>query len=258
MMKYGIRNGSLGIKEWKDALVMAGEIGFDGVELTVNSAEEVDKLVLPPGRDEVLAWCEEANCAVSSLSVGIFSKYSFAMPDVNMDKSVQFVSNCLRACSGLNGAGVLFAYFDRVNIDVSPREEAAFIKGFSRCAPVAQMLKVHAALETTFSVEQLQRIVDAVNSPYVGVYVDVANALHYGHEPVDMLTRLGKRTSMIHIKDKGGDLLGEGEVNWDGCIKAIRRIGYDGWLVLETKATDDPRKAAEKNLEFIKNAIESG
>jgi sugar phosphate isomerase/epimerase len=73
-----------------------------------------------------------------------------------------------------------------------------------------------------------------------------------------MLTRLGKRTSMIHIKDKGGNLLGEGEVDWDGCIKAIRRIGYDGWLVLETRATDDPRKAAEENLKFIKNAIESG
>ena len=254
-MKYGIRNGSLGTNEWKDALVMGGEIGFDGVELTVNSAEEVEKLVMPSGRDEVLAWCEEAKCAVSSLSVGIFSKYSFAMPDVDMDKSVQFVSNCLRASSGLGGAGVLFAYFDRVNIDVSAEEEAAFIKGFSRCAPVAQMLKVHAALETTFSVEQLQRIVDAVNSPYVGVYTDVANALHYGHDPVDMLTRLGKRTSMIHIKDKGGELLGEGEVDWDGCVAAIKKMGYDGWLVLETRATDNPRKAAEANLKFIKNAM---
>ena len=57
-MKYGIRNGSLNITEWKDALVMAGEIGFDGVELTVNSEEEIDRLLTPSGRDEVLAWCK--------------------------------------------------------------------------------------------------------------------------------------------------------------------------------------------------------
>lgn len=254
-MKYGIRNGSLNITDWKDALVMAGEVGFDGVELTVNSEEEITRLLTPSGRDEVLAWCEEAKCAVSSLSVGVFGKYSFALPDVDMDKSVQFVSNCLRACAGLNGAGVLFPYFDRVNIDISAEEEAAFIEGLSRCAPVAQMLKIYTALETTFSVEQLQRIVDAVNSPYVGVYTDVANALHYGHDPVDMLTRLGKRTSMIHIKDKGGDLLGEGEVDWDGCVAAIKKMEYDGWLVLETRATDNPRKAAKENLKFIKDAI---
>ena len=134
--------------------------------------------------------------------------------------------------------------------------EAAFIEGFKRCAPVAEELKVYATLETSFSVEQLQRIVDAVGSHYVGVYQDVANALHYGHEPVDMLTRLGKRISMIHIKDKGGELLGEGEVDWDKCVEAIKEMGYDGWLVLETKPTSDPRRAAAENLRFIRNAIQ--
>jgi sugar phosphate isomerase/epimerase len=253
-MKYGIRNGSLDM-EWKDALMAAGEIGFDGVEITVASEEELARLLTPQGRDEVLSWCKEANCAVSSLSVSPFGKHSFALPDVDVDKSVQFVSDCLHACSDLNAAGALLPYFDRVNIDISAAEEAAFIEGFKRCAPIADELKIYAAIETTFSVEQLQRIVDAVGSPYIGVYVDVANALHYGHDPVDMLKRLGKRTSMIHIKDKGGDLLGEGEVDWDGCVAAIKDMGYDGWLVLETKATDDPRKAAAENLKFTKNIL---
>ncbi len=253
-MKYGIRNGSLNM-EWREALAAAGEIGYDGVELVVKSAEDIARLLTSSGRDEVLSWCKEANCGVSSLSVGSFSDYSFALPDVDMDKSVQFVSDCFRASAALNAAGVLLPYFDRVNIDVSAAEEAAFIEGFKLCAPVAEELKVYAALETTFSVEQLQRIVDAVDSPYVGVYVDLANALHYGHDPVDMLTRLGKRISMIHIKDKGGDLLGEGEVDWDGCVAAIKDMGYDGWLVLETKATDDPRKAAAENLKFTRNVL---
>ena len=129
------------------------------------------------------------------------------------------------------------------------------IEGFKRCAPVAEKLKVYATLETSFSVEQLQRIVDAVGSPYVGVYQDTANALHYGHEPVDMLTRLGKRISMIHIKDKGGELLGQGEVPWNGCIKAVKDMGYDGWLVLETQSTSDPLKAAADNLKFTRKAF---
>jgi L-ribulose-5-phosphate 3-epimerase len=256
-MKYGIRNRSLNM-EWKDALMAAGEIGYDGVELVVPLEEDIARLLTPSGRDEVLSWCEESNCAVSSLSVAPFRRYSFGLPDADMDASVRFVSDCLRVCAALGAAGVLLPHFDRENIDVSAAAEVAFIGGFKRCAPVAEELKVYATLETSFSVEQLQRIVDAVDSPYVGVYQDVANALHYGHEPVDMLTRLGKRISMIHIKDKGGELLGEGEVDWDKCIAAIKDIDYDGWLVLETRATDDPRRAASENLKFIRSAIQTG
>ena len=254
-MKYGIRNGSLRM-DWKEALMAAGEIGFDGLEPTLSSEEDIARLLTPSGRDEVFSWCEKANCAISSLSIAPFRKYSFVLPDVDMDKSVKFVSDCLHACAALNAAGVLLPQFDRENIDISAAAEAAFIEGFKRCAPVAEELKVYAALETSFSVEQLQRIIDAVNSPYVGVYQDVANALHYGHEPVDMLARLGKRICMIHIKDKDGDLLGEGEVDWDKCIPAIKKIGYDGWLVLETTPTDDPLKAAAENLKFTQNAFQ--
>lgn len=254
-MKYGIRNRSLNA-EWKDALIAAGEIGYDGVEFVVPSEEEIAKLLRPSGRQEVLSWLKEANCVVSSLSVAAFHKYSFAMPDADMDQSVQFVLDCLRACAALNATGVLLPHFDRENINISAEGEAAFIEGFKRCAPVAEELKVYAAMETSFSVQQLQRIVDGVDSPYVGVYQDVANALHYGHEPVDMLTRLGKRICMIHIKDKDGDLLGEGEVDWDKCVAAIKEIGYDDWLILETKPTSHPRKTAMKNLKFIRDAIE--
>ena len=242
--------------EWEDALIAAGEIGYDGVELVVPSEEDIARLLAPSGSAEVLSWCEEANCVVSSLSVAPFRKHSFALPDADLDGSVRFVEDCLRACAAINSTGILLPHFDRENIDVSPAQEAAFIEGFKRCAPVAEELKIYATLETSFSVEQLQRIVDAVASPYVGIYQDVANALHYGHEPVDMLTRLGQRILMIHIKDKGGDLLGEGEVDWDRCALAIKDIGYDGWLVLETKPTKNPCQAAMANLKFTRDAIQ--
>jgi len=58
------------------------------------------------------------------------------------------------------------------------------------------------------------------------------------------------------IKDKDGDLLGEGEVEWDKCVAAIKDIDYNGWLVLETKPTNRPRNAAAKNLQFIQNAVQ--
>jgi len=254
-MKYGIRNRAMNL-DWQDSLRAAAEIGYDGVELIVANDEELSRLALPDGAAKVLSWCEDSNCKVSSLSVASYRSYTFSLPDVDMDRSVEFVEESLRAAANLNAEGVLLPHFERENIDLDESGEAAFIDGFARCAPAAEELRVNICLETSFSVEQLNRIVDGVGSRFVGVYQDVANALHYGHEPIDMFLRLtGKRIPMIHIKEKDGEYLGEGVLDWGKCTAAIHEIGYDGWLVLETKPTDDPLHAAERNLKFIRDAI---
>ena len=155
--------------------------------------------------------------------------------------------------------GVLVPHFDRQSIDITPEEEASTIEGFKQVASVAEETGVNVCLETSFSVEQLQRICQAVNSPRVGVYQDTANAIIYGHDSVDMLNRLAPHIRMIHIKDMDQKPLGEGSVPWDGCIAAIRDSGYGtashpgtDWLVLETPPGEDAVESANQNLEFTR------
>ena len=75
MYKYGIRNGTLQRENWKDALETAGEIGFDGVELTVNEVAEVDRLLTDAGRDEVLGGIPDARRVRSALGrLGVTSE----------------------------------------------------------------------------------------------------------------------------------------------------------------------------------------
>ena len=90
----------------------------------------------------------------------------------------------------------------------------------------------------------------------MGVYEDIANALHFGHDPVEMLKSLGRRVKMVHVKDTKGAMLGEGEVDIPGGREALREIGYEGWLVFETSPGDDAVASAKKNLEFAKRAFE--
>ena len=58
---------------------------------------------------------------------------------------------------------------------------------------------------------------------------------------------------MIHAKDTDRQNLGDGKVDFDGVDAAIRDIGYDGYIVLETPTGDDPNTANAQNLAFIKN-----
>ena len=48
---------------------------------------------------------------------------------------------------------------------------------------------------------------------------------------------LGARIAQAHVKEIGGALLGEGRVPWPQIIAALKQVGYDGWLVLETNPT---------------------
>ena len=49
--------------------------------------------------------------------------------------------------------------------------------------------------------------------------------------------------------------IGEGDVDWDNYIKALKDIGYDGFLTIEREAGDDPVKDMELAANFIKTKI---
>jgi hexulose-6-phosphate isomerase len=86
----------------------------------------------------------------------------------------------------------------------------------------------------------MRDFIDAINSPYVGAYLDVGNVLAFGY-PEQWIHILGKRICKVHFKDykieAGGlngfvDLL-SGDVNWPAVMDAFRTVGYDGWVTAE-------------------------
>ena len=46
--------------------------------------------------------------------------------------------------------------------------------------------------------------------------------------------------------------LGEGEVEWDKYLKALKDIGYDGFLTIERECGDDPMGDIEKAVAFLR------
>jgi len=256
MYKYGIRNGTLQ-REWKEALEAAGEIGFGGVELTVKEEEEVDRLLTDEGRDEVLGWAHDAGCQASSLSIGAFGKYKRGEGDTAVRaEMIEVTKKSVKACKALGGTGILLPYFEREHIDITDEEAERLIADMKQCAAVAEDLQIAICLETSFSSRLLKRICDGIGSPYIGVYQDIGNALHFGHDSVELLMALPKETLMIHIKDSDRALLGDGKVDFPGCRQAFRDIGYEGWLVFETAPGDDAVESARKNLAYAKEAFD--
>lgn len=117
----------------------------------------------------------------------------------------------------------------------------------------------------------------------VGVNLDPANfVMVTGQDPAQAVRMLGKKIVHTHVKDgrmlkksdpvliykcfaEGGiealnvaDFfievpVGEGDVNWDEYIGALREIGYDGYLTIERECGDDPAKDIAKAASYIRD-----
>ena len=115
----------------------------------------------------------------------------------------------------------------------------------SKAAVSAKACNVTLAIENVWnnyltSPLEIKSFVEQINSDYVGVYFDVANAKIFGH-PEQWIKILGTRIKKLHIKDfrssvgniNGFTNLLDGDVNYPNVFKALKSIAYDGELVVE-------------------------
>lgn len=261
-MKIGIRTASLKLL-LDEALETAGRLGYDGVEVITADESQLRGWLEedgPAGAATLRAVAARAGTSISSFSLAIYRRVNFAQEDDALRREgVRLVSDALRACRNVGGVAVLLPHFDRERLDVSAAEEARFAAGLREVAPVAEETGVAIAIETSFSAAQLRRITDAVGSPQVGVYQDVANAVVYEQDPAATIRALGPAIKMVHVKDTrdGGQApLGAGTVDWPGSRAALTEIGYHGWFVLETPPGDDPAASAATYLDFTRRWLD--
>ena len=84
---------------------------------------------------------------------------------------------------------------------------------------------------------EAQSFVDEVGSPWVGIYLDTANMMAYGH-PEQWIRGLGKRIKKVHFKDfkrrehSFVNLL-DGDTDWPTVMHELRQAGYDSTLIHE-------------------------
>ncbi|WP_266082962.1 sugar phosphate isomerase/epimerase family protein [Haladaptatus caseinilyticus] len=94
----------------------------------------------------------------------------------------------------------------------------------------------------------------------IDIELDVGWALAGGHEPVELLGRLGNRASLVHFKDvkldrearRGGHPveIGTGDVDMAACADAARNAGVE-WFIYEHDNPNDPEASIEHGAEFL-------
>jgi sugar phosphate isomerase/epimerase len=107
--------------------------------------------------------------------------------------------------------------------------------------------------------EQFEEFMRHIDSPAVGLNFDIGHMYCVGEDPAVALKRLAPFVRHIHLEDIAATRVhqhlvpGAGAVNFTEVLRAIRAIGYDGWVTVELYPyIDEPDKAAQTAFERIR------
>jgi sugar phosphate isomerase/epimerase len=129
-----------------------------------------------------------------------------------------------------------------------------------RLGPVADSVGIDIAIEPlnrkednlVLSVEQGARIVDEVAHPRIRLLADFYHMFEE-NEPVENVANAGARLRHTHLADLGRVAPGyaEGEADFVGFFRSLRRAGYDGRCSFEGRL-DDLATQAKPLLDLMK------
>jgi sugar phosphate isomerase/epimerase len=101
-----------------------------------------------------------------------------------------------------------------------------------------------------------------IDSPAVGLNFDIGHFYCVGDAPPATVQRLAPYIRHFHLEDIAATRIhhhlipGEGAIDFAATMRAIRAIGYDGWITIELYPyVDNPDTAARTALERVKDFL---
>jgi L-ribulose-5-phosphate 3-epimerase len=250
-LRIGITDWNLKLSSKPDAVALAAELGFDGVQVSCGRKLENDKL--PLDSPELLAQYRKL-AAENRIPIDGACADRLHENGLKSDKlAVRWVSDSIRITKALETKVLLLPFFGKWAL--TTREEMDYTGDALReLGPEAEQAGVILGLEDTISAEDNVRIMERSRSKAVLVYYDVGNSTNAGFDVVKEIRWLGKdRICQFHLKDNP-NYLGEGKIPFPAVMAAIRDIGFAGYANLETDAHPkmDVGSEMKRNLEFIR------
>jgi sugar phosphate isomerase/epimerase len=269
-MKFGVMQNVLG-EGLDTVLATAAQLGFDGVELDWRSPEDVNEggAFAPSQRAAIRERAQAAGVEIASLCAGWGNRGGLADPDESVQQTaLAAIRAGIQLAADLGARVILVPFFGRGEIRGGEAEQR-LVQPLCALAPEAERRGVRLGVESTLPAARVRALLERVNSPAVGSYWDMANAMWLGYDPVEEVKTLGDFITQVHGKEfKGAPTpdssrvydglnaapLGEGMVPVREVLSALRAVGYDGYVVLETGAFGDRLTSAQAALNVLRAA----
>jgi len=261
------------------ALKRAAQVGAQGIQVYSTSGDMAPENLTPAKRRELLDLVKSHGLVISALC-GDLGGGGFTWPDRNPEK-IERSKRILELAKDLE-TDVVTTHVGVIPAAPAHPRYAVLQQACGELAEYADSLQAHFAIETgpeTGAV--LRAFLDSLGSRGVGVNLDPANLVMVtGDDPAYAVRMLGDYIVHTHAKDgrliyyrdpeevygmveghvvEGPSYqevpLGEGSVDWDAYLAALRGVGFNGFLTIERECGDKPYEDIAKAVEFLKAKI---
>jgi sugar phosphate isomerase/epimerase len=246
----------------------AARLGFDGVEIlhrqmTDESPEYLNRLkrsALQQGialtmfsihQDFVSPWADERGQAIRHTQYGIDLAVKLGIPAVRINsgrwRTIRLFDDLMKAKG------------DEPPIPGYTENDAIqwCVDSIRACLPAAEKAGVMLMLENhwgiTTKTENLFRIVDAVQSPWLGINLDIGN---FPVDPYPEIEKIAPRAAIVHFKTYfGGGEYYTLDLDYKRIAGILRKANFQGYVSLEMEGKEPPATAVPKSLEAMRDAF---
>jgi D-psicose/D-tagatose/L-ribulose 3-epimerase len=241
-MKYGVNTFI-----WTDTftadhlslLPRIKEAGFDGIEVSYFGPEAFQGPVLRRGLEA--HGLEATICAVLPGDLSVFTADSALRA-----ATLAHLTECVKRVAEVGIKLIAGPLYSRVGYLPGRRrtddEWRRAVEFYQEFGPVL------AANGVTMAIEPLNRfetfflntaadaaaLCDAVNHPNIGILFDTFHANIEEKDVADGYRTVARHLKHVHTCENDRGTPGSGHVPWPGVFNALREIGYDGWLTIES------------------------
>ena len=266
-------------KTHKDGIEIASALRLDGVQIYATTGE-FSPALSQKEKDEYKKLLKEKDLVVSALC-GDMGGYGFEREEDNaerIEKTKAIVDLAVEF-----GTSVITTHIGVIPEDKQNPRYAVMLKALTECGLYAKEKGVTLAIET--GPEKAKTLLAFLQDTKggVGVNLDPANfTMVTGQDAVEavyilkdyivhthakdgvMLDKNQNPTDVYHAFAVGGvdalnacegfkeKPLGQGEMDWENYVKALKEIGYDGFLTIERECGENPTADIEKAVAFLR------
>ena len=270
-------------KPHEEGIKIAAELGLSGVQIYATRGSFSPETLTEQKKDEYKRLLKENGRVVSALC-GDMGGFGFEKEEdnaVRVQKTKAIIDLAVEF-----GANVVTTHIGVITDDKTDARYKVMLDALTEIGLYAQSKGVTMAIET--GPEKASTLLAFLKDTKggVGVNLDPANfTMVTGQDAVEAVKMLKDYIVHTHAKDGikldpnqkpedayhafavgGVDALnahkgfkevplGEGQVDWDAYIAALKDIGYDGFLTIERECGDNPEKDIVLAANFLKSKI---
>lgn len=258
---------------WKERLLMAKKLGFDFVEMSIDETDErLARLDWTKAeRKTVIDAIHETEVKILSICLSGHRRFPFGSQDKEKRTiALEIMKKAIDLASDLGVRTIQLAGYDVYYEEKTVTSREYFIENLKRAVKMAAKKEVVLSIEIMDdpfmnSISKFLKLKKQIRSPYLQVYPDLGNLSAWNENDIGYELELGiDQISAIHLKDTlavtekfSGKFkevpFGEGCVDFKGCLKTLKRLGYSGPFMIEmwSETSANPEHDIEKAKEFL-------